>query len=257
MKKARTTTRKQNPWEKYINEATLENVYSDIDVIYRIFEELDTSIKELEIPRSLGLLSDGLDHIEDINYNTLSKLTEIKKNFYEYKDSIEQIDNRYKAKMDELGLPSIESVEMNQFVPTEALISTGTVGTSLDVSPEAVSAVETEGVNTENIENVDLVDPNGGNNGNGNNNDNRHGHDDDDDVIIVTSPPEPKTTPHEVKTTPVIEDDGDNKKLKLSDALGILGGVAIASGAAVGAVAKAKEAKKKKDEEEEDSVWEN
>jgi hypothetical protein len=158
--------------------------------------------------------------------------------------------------MDELGLPSIESVEMNQFVPTEALISTGTVGTSLDVSPEAVSAVETEGVNTENIENVDLVDPNGGNNGNGNNNDNRHGHD-DDDVIIVTSPPEPKTTPHEVKTTPVIEDDGDNKKLKLSDALGILGGVAIASGAAVGAVATAKAAKKKKDEEEEDSVWEN
>ena len=76
MKKARTT-RKQNPWEKYINEATLENVYSDIDIIYRIFEELDTSIKELEIPRSLGLLSDGLDHIEDINYNTLSKFREI------------------------------------------------------------------------------------------------------------------------------------------------------------------------------------
>lgn len=255
MKKAQKT---QNPWEKYINDATLENVYGDIDVIYRIFEELDTSIKELEIPRSLGLLSDGLDHIEDINYNTLSKMVEIKKNFYDYNDSIDQIDNRYKAKMDELGVPSIDTVEMDQFVPTAALISTGTVGTPLDVSGGDAEAVETEGVNTENIEDVDLVDPNGGNNGNDNNNNNNNDnkHDHDDDVIIVTSPPEQITTPHEVKTTPVV-DDGDNKKLKLSDALGILGGVAIASGAAVGTVAAAKAAKKKKEEKEEDSVWEN
>jgi hypothetical protein len=243
----------QNPWEKYINDSTLESVYGDIDVIYRIFGELGASIKELEIPRSLGLLSDGLDHIEDINYNTISKMVEIKKNFYDYNDSIDQIDYRYKAKLDELGVPSLETVEMNQFVPTEALISTGAVASTLDVSGEGADAVETDGVNTENIEDVDLVDPNGGNSNNNNNNDDDY---QDDDIIIVTSPPEQRTTPHEVKTTPVV-DDGDGNKLKLSDALGILGGVAIASGAAVGAVAAAKAAKKKKEEKEEDSVWEN
>ena len=247
----------QNPWEKYINEATLENVYSDIDLIYRIFAELDTSIKELEIPRSLGLLSDGLDHIESIRYTTLSKLVEIKKNFYQYKDSIDQIDNKYKTIMEDLGVPTLEVVEMNHFVPTEALISIEPVTPAIDVSGGETGTIESEGTNTDNIENVDLVDITGGNNGDSDShdqgyNDQDQGNDDGDDIVIVTSPP----TSHEVKTTPVVDEE-DNKKLNLNEALGILGGVAIASGAAVGTVALAKAAKKKKEEKEEDSVWEN